>query len=131
MSYHLKKKKKTHTYIYTYQTYNYVFSHFKICYLKHGILRSICFNVKYFTCKIFYCKTFASVVTLKIANINKPPPATTNPCKNIPTIIPFHQPPSSTQITKSHQNLHQPFKNNHQNHHQEFKKLPPIHEQRI
>ena len=48
-------------------------------------------------------------------NINQPPPATTYPTstnhyKNIPTVIPFHRPPSSTQTPKTHKNFHQPFK---------------------
>ena len=58
---------------------------------------------------------FGKCCDLNIANINWPPPATTYPatpnhCKIIPTVIPFHQPPSSTQTPKSHQNHHQPFK---------------------
>ena len=58
---------------------------------------------------------FGKCCDLNIANINRPLPATTYPatpkhCKNISTIIPFHQPPSSTQTPKKHQNHHQPFK---------------------
>ena len=84
-------------------------------------------NEKYFTCKYFTVKhlqVFGKCWDLNIANINRPPPATpylasTNHCKNIPTVIPFRQPPSSTQTPKSHQNHRQL-----PNHHQPFKTEP-------
>ena len=61
-------------------------------------------NIKYFTFKYFiveHLQVFGYCCELNIANINQSPlatiyPATTNHCKNTPTVIPSNQPLSST-----------------------------------
>ena len=61
-------------------------------------------NIKYFTFKYFtveHLQVFGYCCELNIAHINQSPlatiyPATTNHCKNTPTVIPSNQPLSST-----------------------------------
>ena len=75
---------------------------------------------------------FGKCYDINIANMNQPPSATTNHCKNtpcnpIPLPIVIHLPkhPTAARIITNHQITTNHSKNSHQNHHQRFKKLSP------
>ena len=95
-------------------------------------------NIKYFTFKYFteeHLQVFGYCCELNIANINQSPlatiyPATTNHCKNTPTVIPSNQPLSSTypktqEPPKSPPTIQKKTIKTTASHHQRFKKPPP------